>query len=141
MPRCPRNLLPDGIYHVTSRGTGGGSIFTADLDRVDFLNLLERVRRRFGWRCHAYCLMGTHYHLLIETTRERLSRGMHLLNSTYARWFNYRNGRRGALFEGRYSASLIKDDDHFRAAQEYIVQSPVSAGLCTRAADWPWSKA
>ncbi len=69
MSRQPRSLLPDGIYHVTSRGTGGTTIFPQDIDRIDFMRLLETVRKRHGWRCHAYCLMGTHFHLILEALR------------------------------------------------------------------------
>lgn len=55
-------------------------IFRDDHDRRRFLALLAHVVERHSWRCHAFCLMGTHYHLVIEATRADLSAGMHLLN-------------------------------------------------------------
>jgi putative transposase len=114
-------------------------IFVVELDRVEFLGLLRTSARRFDWGCHAYCLMGTHYHLILEASREALSRGMQRLNGVYAQRFNYRHRRRGRLFEGRFSAYGLRDDRHFEAALQYVIDNPVRAGLCVEPAEWPWS--
>ena len=82
MPRRPRSELEDGTYHVTARGAGGIPLFTQDVDRLDFLELLARAVRRFRWTCPAYCLMGTHYHLVLEAPIPDLSGGMRWLNGT-----------------------------------------------------------
>jgi putative transposase len=139
MPRQPRSNLEDGIFHVTGRGTGGVDIFVVELDRVEFLGLLRTSVRRFNWACHAYCLMGTHYHLILEASREALSDGMQRLNGVYPQRFNYRHRRRGRLFEGRFTASVLRDDHHFEAALQYVIDNPVRAGLCSASEDWPWS--
>ena len=60
-----RRDLPDGDFHVTARGVNGAEIFLVDLDRFDFLELLERVTDRFGLRIFARCLMDSHYHLVV----------------------------------------------------------------------------
>jgi putative transposase len=114
-------------------------LFVDDLDRLDFLQLLRSTVDVYGWRCHAQCLMGTHYHLVLESTREQLSDGMRRLNGCYARRFNRRHGRRGHLFEERFSAFVLRDEPHLAAAVEYVLQNPVRAGLCGQAIDWPWS--
>ena len=139
MPRLPRRQLEDGVYHVTARGSGGMDLFDHDLDRLDFLGLLERAVRRFGWACSAYCLMTTHYHLVLESTRERLSRGMHWLNGSYSQRFNQRHRRRGHLFESRFSAWVVHDERHLEATLAYVLENPVRAGLCVRPEDWPWT--
>jgi putative transposase len=139
MPRQPRSNLADGTYHVTGRATGGADLFVVELDRVEFLELLRASARRFGWACHAYCLMGTHYHLILETPREGLSSGMQRLNGIYAQRFNYRHRRRGRLFEGRFAAYVLRDERHFGAALQYLLDNPVRAGLCTEPAEWRWS--
>ena len=54
-----------------------------DTDRAMFLSVLAEVISRFDWHCHAYCLMGNHYHLLIETPEPNLSKGMRQLNGVY----------------------------------------------------------
>jgi REP element-mobilizing transposase RayT len=140
VPRLPRSQLPElGFFHVTSRGVGGAFIFLDDWDREAFRVLLMQVVERFGWRLHAWCLMGTHYHLLVEAPRDRLSAGMHRLNGLFAQSFNRRQGRRGHLFEQRFSAWVVDEESHFWATVNYIVENPVRAGLCTDPRDWLWS--
>jgi REP element-mobilizing transposase RayT len=85
--------------------------------------------------------MTTHYHLVVETELWRLSDGMHRLNGTYALTFNRRHHRSGHLFGERFAAWLPRDEHHLRQTCEYVLQNPVRAGLCARAADWPWAAA
>ena len=75
MARALRIEYPGAVYHVTSRGNRREKIFFSDADRSLFLETLARGVERFGWLCHAYCLMDNHYHALIETARPNLSRG------------------------------------------------------------------
>jgi putative transposase len=141
MPRLPRSQLDDGFFHATARANCGSALFVDDLDRLDFLQLLRSTVDLFDWRCHAHCLMGTHYHLVLEASRTQLSEGMRRLNGDYARRFNKRHGRRGHLFEERFSSFVLRDEQHLEAAVEYVLQNPVKAGLCTHARDWQWSAA
>jgi putative transposase len=141
MPRVPRSQLADGVFHATARAVFGSNLFDDDLDRLDFLHLLRTTAARFDWRCHAHCLMGTHYHLVLSSSRERLSDGMRRLNGAYARRFNKRHGRRGHLFDERFASFAIDDERHLEAAVEYVLQNPVRAGLCADAREWPWTAA
>src|SRR5690349_1634815 len=86
--RLPRSVLPDGIYHVTTHGVAEIAVFRDDADREYFVALLQIVARHFGWRLRSWCLMDTHYHLIVETTREQLSDGMQRLNGLYAQRYN-----------------------------------------------------
>lgn len=139
MARMRRSDLPDGEFHLTAAGAGGADIFVQDLDRLEFLHALGIVIDRFGWRLVAYCLMGTHYHLMVETPSACLSPGMRWLNGVYATGFNKRYGRRGHLFGARYDARAILDEMHHSAAVRYVLENPVRANLCPRAEDWAWS--
>ena len=141
MARLLRSDLPDGYYHVTANAVPEAWLFRDDDDRRLFLALLVLVADRYCWHIHAYCLMGTHYHLVLEASRERLSEGMRRLNGTYARRFNKRHGRRGHLFEERFASYVIRDEQHLQAAITYVLQNPVRAGLCAEAADWQWAAA
>jgi putative transposase len=140
MARIPRRNLPDGTYHVTTRAVGGERAFRDDDDRRLFLSLLARAARRHAWRLDTFCLMTTHYHLLLACTREDLSDGFRFLNGDYARAFNERYGRRGHLFAGRFASQLVESEEHVDAARRYILLNPVKAGLCRAAAEWPWSR-
>jgi putative transposase len=142
MPRLARYLLPErGIFHVTTRGVGRQAISRDDEDRRLFLVLLARAIRRTNWDCHAFCLMPNHHHLIVETHQDLLSVGLRQLNGSYAQAFNERHERTGHLFGDRFAAFVIRDEEHLRAAAEYVLQNPVRAGLCRRADDWPWSAA
>jgi len=76
MARPLRIEYEGALYHVTSRGNAGADIFLDDADRTRFLDILTNTIERFGWICHAYCLMDNCYYLLIETPLPNLSRGM-----------------------------------------------------------------
>ena len=67
MARPLRLEFPGALYHVTSRGNARADIYLDDADRRIFLRILGSTIRRYGWVLHAYCLMGNHYHLLLET--------------------------------------------------------------------------
>ena len=141
MPRIRRSDLPDGVFHVTTRGVFGRLVFIDDDDRRGFLELLALVVWRHRWECHAFCLMGTHYHLVVETTTERLSPGMQYLNGVYAERFNARHQRLGHVFGGRFASWVIRDDEHFERTIEYVLANPVRAGLVDDWAAWRWSGA
>jgi putative transposase len=140
MSRVLRSSLPDGFFHVAARGVAARCpIYRDDDDRLRFLTLLRDAARKHDWTCHAYCLMGTHYHLVLDTLRVDLSRGLHRLNWLYALHFNDRHGLFGHLFADRFSARSIESEEYLYDACAYVLLNPVKAGLCDRAADWPWS--
>jgi REP element-mobilizing transposase RayT len=139
MARPLRIEYPGALYHVTSRGDRQEAIFDDDQDRTTFLNVLAEVVSRFHWRCHAYCLMGNHYHLMIETPEGNLTKGMRQLNGVYTQWSNRRHKRSGHLFQGRYKAILVDQDSHFLELARYIVLNPVRADMVKRPGQWSWS--
>ncbi|HEY3173195.1 MAG TPA: transposase [Thermoanaerobaculia bacterium] len=139
MSRPLRLEFPGALYHVTSRGHERGPIFRDSADRRHFLNLLASVIPDQAWLLHSYCLMGNHYHLLLETGRPTLSRGMHALNARYSQHFNRRHDRAGHVFEGRFKAIVVQKQPHLLELHRYIVLNPVRAGLVRRPQDWPWS--
>jgi REP element-mobilizing transposase RayT len=141
MARLPRHALRDGrLFHVTARGVDRAAIFRDDADRRTFLTLLADCVRRFRWRCHAFCLMGNHYHLVVEPPElAALSAGVHRLNGVYAQRFNRKHGRSGHLFGDRYSTWLVHDEAHYEATCAYVLANPVRAGLCDDPDEWPWS--
>lgn len=141
MPRQPRHLLGDGIFHVTARGVARALIFLEHDDFRTFVRLFAGVVERFRWQSHAFCLMPNHYHLVIETSRGQLSDGMHRLNGLYAQGFNDRYERVGHLFQNRFGARRINDDCHLATVCAYVLDNPVRAGLSATAEDWPWSSA
>jgi putative transposase len=139
MARPLRIEYPGAIYHVTSRGNARQDIFLDDEDRSAFLETLAKTIDRFHWLCHAYCLMGNHFHLLIETPDPTLARGMHHLNGVYTQDSNRRHRRSGHLFQGRYKAILVEKDSHLLELARYVVLNPVRARMVRSCKDWRWS--
>jgi REP element-mobilizing transposase RayT len=140
MSRKARVLVPEVVYHVGSRGVEKRQIFDVfPGDRAYFLDLLATVVRTYCWRLHAYCLMGNHFHLAVETPDANLSDGMQYLKGRYAQWFNMVNLREGALFERRYFSEMVDTEPYLHELCRYIVLNPVRAGLTRAPEDWPWS--
>lgn len=113
-----------------ARGNARAAIYLDDEDRRAFCLGLSRVCERFDWRLWSYCLMDNHYHLLIETLRPTLSRGMREVNGVYTQAFNRRHARVGHVLQGRYKAVLVDKDSYLLELSRYIVLNPVRAHLC-----------
>jgi putative transposase len=139
MARPLRVEYEGAVYHITSRGNARESIFLDDEDRIIFLAALGETVTRYGWICHAYCLMSNHYHLLLETPSPNLSRGMKLLNGVYTQRFNRHHKRCGHLLQGRYKSILVEKESHLLELARYVVLNPIRAKIVRSIRDWPWS--
>jgi putative transposase len=139
MPRKPRIDAAGAIQHVIARGNAGVSIVADDDDRQTLVVGLARASERYGWLVHAYCLMDTHIHVVVETPEPTLSTGMRHWIGGYAFEFNRRHGRYGHLFAGPFTAKLIDTDAYAIQVCAYIVLNPVRARLVDHPADWRWS--
>ncbi len=139
MARPLRIELAGGLYHVTSRGDRREDIYGGDEDRRAWLELFGNVCARFNWRCHAYCQMSNHYHLVIETPEGNLSQGMRQLNGVYTQYVNRTHSKMGHVFQGRYKAILVEKDSYLLELARYVVLNPVRAGMVKNAGGWPWS--
>lgn len=139
MARPLRIEFTGALYHVMARGNARAEIYKDDTDRTGFLSILGQCCERFDWMVWAYCLMGNHYHLLVETGRPSLSRGMRELNGQYTQAFNRRHRRAGHLLQGRYKAILVEKEAYLLELSRYIVLNPVQAKLVKQVDRWPWS--
>jgi REP element-mobilizing transposase RayT len=139
MARPIRIEYSGAVYHVTNRGNEKKDIYKDDHDRKTFLDILHHVNIRYNWLCHAYCLMGNHYHMLIETPDGNLSIGMRQLNGVYTQAYNRRHRRSGHLFQGRYKAIVLQKDSHLLEVCRYVVLNPVRTGMVEKPEKWKWS--
>ncbi len=139
MARPLRVEYPGALYHITSRGNAGQNIFRYDRDRLYFLSLFGELIERFNWLCHGYCLMNNHYHLIIETPRGNLSRGMRQLNGIYTQKYNQRYKKTGHVFQGRYKAIIVNRDSYLLELSRYVVLNPVRAHIAEKPEEWKWS--
>lgn len=139
MSRPLRIEFPGALYHITGRGNARQRIYQDDADRERFLATLAHVVDRYGWLCHAYCLMDNHYHLLIETPKANLSLGMRQINGLYTQTYNRRHRRVGHLFQGRFKGILVEKESHLLEMCRYVVLNPIRAKKVTHPREWEWS--
>jgi len=122
-----------------NRARQGQEAFPAKEDYSCFIDLLKDTSEMFHMRVAAYCLMTTHYHLLIQTADANLSRCMRHINGVYTQRYNARNGCDGTLFRGRYRSILIDADTYLLELIRYIHRNPLRAGIVNRIDEYPWS--
>ena len=139
MPRALRIEYPGALYHVTARGTRQGAIFLDDRDRAMLLTILAEALQEYEARAFAFCLMGNHYHFVLQTGEANLSVLMRQINSLYSQAFNMRHGRRGHVFEGRYKALHVDRDAYLLEVCRYVDLNPVRAGFVDSPVRWRWS--
>ncbi len=129
MSRPLRIQYPDAWYHVMNRGRRGEKIFTTKEDYWSFVDLLEELDEVFNVKIAAYCLMSSHYHLLVQTPDANLSRSMRHLNGVYTQRYNKRHRCDGQLFRGRYKSIVVESDSYALELVRYIHRNPLEAGL------------
>jgi REP element-mobilizing transposase RayT len=139
MTRPLRLEFPGALYHVTSRGDHSEAIYRDERDRRAWLDILERVCKRFNFVIHAFCQMTNHYHVVLETVDPNLSQRMRQLNGLYTQHFNRRHRLVGHLFQGRYKAILVQKESHLLELTRYVVLNPVRGGVARSPEEWPWS--
>lgn len=125
MSRPLRIQYPDAYYHVTCRGNEGKVIFRNTEDRKGFFRLLARSVDVFDVRLLAFALMPNHFHLLVCTPRSNLSELMRHFNISYTGFFNRKYHRSGHLYQGRYKAFLIDENNYLLEVSRYIHLNPL----------------
>jgi len=139
MARPLRIEFPGAVYHVISRGNERKAIVRDDADRERRLDWLRRTVPIYGWRLHAFVLMGNHDHLFVETPDANLSAGMQYFNGSYTSYFNRRHGRSGHLFQGRFRGHLVEEEGYYLEVSRYLHLNPVRAKIVSEPAAYRWS--
>jgi putative transposase len=129
MARPLRIEYPGAWYHVMNRVAGRGLVFKECWTKNLFLQMLQDMDHRFDVECHAYCLMGNHYHLLLRTPEGNLGRAMRHFSGLFTQHYNRHLRKDGPLFRGRYKAILVDADSYLLAVSRYIHRNPLEAGI------------
>jgi REP element-mobilizing transposase RayT len=139
MARRPRDVHA-GVFHVYAHSVWAASrLFRDDVDRTVFLRELARATAKVEWTCCQFCLMDTHFHLLVAVEDFMLPRGMHALNFRYAMHFNNRHRMKGHVFGARYGARRLTTESDLLTGYRYVANNPAAALLCENAESWRWS--
>ena len=140
MPRKPRFFIPGMAVHVVQRGHSRHPVFFDTSDHHAYLDYLHDAISRHGCKLHAYVLMTNHVHLLITPdTRNGVSLVMQSVNRLYVPYINYTYGSSGSIWEGRFKASLIDQQEYLSTCMRYIELNPLRAGMVTAPEEYRWS--
>jgi len=143
MARALRIEYSGAKYHIMCRGNQSRNIFESQEDAELFIRCLGEMCIRNQTVVHAWCLMSNHYHLLLETPQGNLVDAMKWFQGTFTQRYNARHKLWGHLFQGRYKAKLIDDEDgsYFRTVSDYIHLNPADAGVVKpgKLLDYRWS--
>jgi putative transposase len=142
MPRTARACPGGYCYHVLNRGNGRRTVFHKHGDYAAFLTLLRDAGARTPVRLLAYCLMPNHFHLALWPREDGdLSDYLMWLMTAHVRRYHQHYHSSGHVWQGRFRAFPIQEDDHLLTVLRYIERNPLRAGLVERAELWAWSSA
>ena len=156
MPYRKLVLTTEEIYHVFNRGIAQAPIFKYSKDYQRFLDLLsyyrfnpslsfshynrlEKAAKNHYWsnlkennpqivEILAFCLMPNHFHFLLKQTKEQgIKMFVSNIQNGYAKYFNTRHNRSGALFQAMFKAVRIETDEQLLHVSRYIHLNPVTA--------------
>ena len=140
MARTARASVGGVCYHAINRGNGQAEVFHKPQDYEAFVRLMGQACERLPMRVLAYCLMPTHFHLVLWPSGDGdLGRWMQWLMTSHVRRYHRHYGTSGHVWQGRFKAFPIQQDEHLLTVLRYVEQKPSRAGLAGRAEDWEWS--
>ncbi len=137
MGRGPRIEYEGAIYHVIQRGTNREYIFAEHRWKKNLLQEIIKSIEVDQMDLFAFVIMGIHYHLALRTAHTPLSKIMHRMNSNFGRYYNRDRSRTGSVFEGRYKAFPIENENYLLSVIRYIHRNPVRAGICSSVDEYP----
>ena len=137
MPRGARLLLDNVCYHVISRGNEKKITFQAENDYEKYTQLLIKYKNTYKFKLYGWCLMKNHVHLVIESGY--LSKVMHGINLSYAKYFHYNYKKIGHFWQDRYKSYVIQKDKYLINCISYIEYNPVRAKIVSRPEEHKWS--
>ena len=141
MARLPRFVIPGQPQHVIQRGNDRQAIFRSEQDYCFYLEKLREAAEKHQCDIHAYVQMTNHVYLLITPhTESGIARTLQSIGRYYVQYFNHCYKRTGALWEGRYKATLIDSEAYLLTCMRYIELNPVrAANMANHPSKYPWS--
>ena len=161
-----RKLTPNTIYHIMSKSIVGYKIFTCEEEFERMLKIIkyytyEEIKFKFSKyqklkesnlvnseilnggkivKIISYCLMPTHIHIVAVGLKENsLSKYMNVILRSYTGYFNNKYKRKGPLWESRFKAVIVKNEENLLHLTRYLHLNPVSAYLVEKPEEWKYS--
>lgn len=137
--RIARVTYKGAYHHVMNRGIRGEHIFPDDSAKGYFLRAIREKTKILKIRLFAYCVMDSHYHLVLQNSSGRLSEFMKRVNGQYGIYYRNRYGGKGYVFQGRFESTLIEEDRYLGVVIVYVLLNPVNAGIVEDPYKYKWS--
>ena len=140
MARTARMYLETSFFHVMVEGINKEFIFNNERYIKRYLQIVNKHEKELNIQIIAYCIMNNHSHFLINTEEiSSLSKFMQKINSEYARYYNYMEGRVGYVFRDRYKSEPILDKRQLLQCIKYIHRNPVKANMVAKEEEYQYS--
>ena len=142
MPRSARYAPPGLVYHALNRAVARLPLFDKEADYEAFERVMEECTEKFPLDIFAYCVMPNHWHFVVRPTKQgQLTAFLRWVAHTHTmRWHaHHKTSGTGHLYQGRFKAFPVEDDDHFYTVVRYVERNPLRAGLVDEAQAWRWS--
>jgi len=137
--RRARITYPGAFHHAMNRGHDGTDIFYGNKNKSQFIDYLAEATTKLKIKIFAYCVMDTHYHLVLENSNGKMSEFMKRLNGHYGSYYRMVSGGKGYVFQERFKSTLIDRDAYLLESIAYLLRNPVRAGIVSNAQDYTWS--
>jgi len=124
MARKARLKSSDAIYHIICKSISEVTLFRNSEDKEKYLSLIKKYKKIYNVKIYGYCLMDNHAHLLVDSNGSDISRVMHGVNFSYARYFNKKYKRDSHLFKDRFKSKIIDNDRYMRTVSLYVHNNP-----------------
>jgi putative transposase len=142
MPRGSRCAPGGFVYHALNRAVARLPLFQKQGDYEAFERVLEEAHERYPIRILAYCLMTNHWHFVLWPEHDQELTGfLRWLTHTHTmRWHAHHNtSGSGHLYQGRFKAFPVENDEYLYTLLRYVERNPLRAGLVSSAESWHWS--
>ena len=140
MSRNARTISESGVYHILFRGVNQQNIFEETADFEKLKETISIVKQDMQFEIYAYCFMNNHVHIVLkEKNVGDISLIMKRILTKYARWYNIKYGRSGALIANRYKSVPVEIDEYFLHLIRYVHQNPIKAGIVEEIKDYLYS--
>jgi putative transposase len=101
---------------------------------------MAAASERLPLRIVGYALLPNHFHLVLWPRGDGdLSRWMQWLMTSHVRRYHRHYQSDGHVWQGRFKAFPIQQDEHFLTVLRYVERNPLRARLVRRAEQWAWS--
>lgn len=142
MSRLPRLCLPGHLHLLLQQAQPGHAIFSDPADCTAYLDALREASATHQVAIHAHVLLPGEVRLLATPADAKaLGRMVQAVGRRFTAASNLRHGRSGALWQRRFSTTVVDPAAHFLDCLRFVEAAPVRAGLVAHAADYPWSSA